>query len=644
VLSRQELESLAALMNRGDYGQLEDRARGLLTQSPQAGVLWQLLAVALSKQDKDALPAWLAAVQWLPEDASAHLNLGNALGRAGRLAEAEACYTRALTLQPGFAEAHHNLGELRLELNQLANAIVSFRRAIEIRPEWAQAQRNLGKALLRGGRYLEALGCCHRAVQLAPDSPEAHNSLGNALCRLGRPSEALVNFRRALTIQPQFAQAHANLGNALRSMGRVQEALAEYRLALRIQPNFVAAHIELATALRIQRRTAEAEIACREALRLEPESAAARIVLAELRADVGAFSEAASLLQEAVAKDPQSAQGWAALARMRRMTPADEPWLSSVQSLLARGVPPQREITLHYALGKYFDDTQQYSQAFAHFQHANELSKHSVPAHDRLGLQRTFERIIEAHTSAWVRRSAAAAGDLEPQPVFIVGMLRSGTTLVEQILSSHPNVSGAGELTFWSHTLAPLLESVQQLRMDAASLSRARDEYLALLEQHADAADWVVDKLPTNFLALGLIHAAFPHARIISMARNPLDTCLSIYFQHFETANTYTHDLHDLAHYYREYRRLMNHWRAVLPVGAILELPYEGLVAEPEKWTRALLDFIGVPWDPRCLEFHRAAQTVVTASKWQVRQPIGSASVERWRHYEQFIGPLKDLL
>jgi hypothetical protein len=227
-------------------------------------------------------------------------------------------------------------------------------------------------------------------------------------------------------------------------------------------------------------------------------------------------------------------------------------------------------------------------------------------------------------------------------------MLRSGTTLVEQILSSHPDVSGAGELSFWSRELARLVDeasatNAQPLRMEGSRLERARRDYLTLLAHNCDGAARVVDKLPTNFLSLGLIHAAFPRARIINMQRNPLDTCLSIYFQHFEAANTYTHDLEDLADYFRNYQRLMNHWRSVLPVGAMLDVPYEGLVADPPKWTRTLLDFIGVPWNPRCLEFHRTARTVVTASKWQVRQAIDTSSVERWRPYERFIGPLMAL-
>jgi hypothetical protein len=223
-------------------------------------------------------------------------------------------------------------------------------------------------------------------------------------------------------------------------------------------------------------------------------------------------------------------------------------------------------------------------------------------------------------------------------------MLRSGTTLAEQILASHPSVTGVGELTFWSTEIAARTNTeLPRLQPDDAELGRLRRRYLDLLPSVSPTADVVVNKHPTNFFALGLIHAAFPQARIIHMRRNPLDTCLSIYFQHLEAANTYAHDLADLADYYRQYQRLMDHWRRLLPAGTLLDVPYEELVATPRLWTHKMLEFVGVGWDPRCLEFNRTARTVVTASKWQVRQPLNAASVNRWRSYERFIGPLFSL-
>jgi tetratricopeptide (TPR) repeat protein len=415
---------------------------------------------------------------------------------------------------------------------------------------------------------------------------------------------------------------------------------------LEINPDFAAAHVELGSALRLQRRTVECEAACRKALALEPGCTAALAVLAELRADAGRFSEAQDLLNDVVRIDPQSAEGWAGLARMRRMTRADGAWLAGALSLVKRSLPAQREMLLRYALGKYFDDIGEFEEAFHHYRRANQLAKQCGPAHDRAHFTRTIDWIIRSHDDRWFA-AQRSRGNASRRAVFIVGMLRSGTTLAEQILASHPCVFGAGELTYWAAATAALVEAAAASGAPASSIGDATlaglaEGYLAMLRGLSPGADRVIDKLPTNFLLLGLIHAALPNARIIHLKRDPIDTCLSIYFQHFEAANTYANDLEDLAHYYREYRRLMRHWRAVMP-GAILEVPYEGLVSDLPGWSRKMLDFIGLPWDAHCLDFHRTARTVVTASRWQVRQKIDASSVGRRHHYEKFVGPLAAL-
>jgi hypothetical protein len=219
-----------------------------------------------------------------------------------------------------------------------------------------------------------------------------------------------------------------------------------------------------------------------------------------------------------------------------------------------------------------------------------------------------------------------------PRPVFIVGMPRSGTSLAEQILASHPSVFGAGELPFWTDAAAAYAAATgEDMQNLAATLGK---DYLRRLDELSTDALRVVDKMPANFLHLGLIHDALPHARIIHLQRNPRDTCLSIYFQHFKTGLDYANDLEDLTNYYLEYLRLMEHWHDVLPESVLLDVPYEGLVGTQETWSRRMLEFIGLPWDAACLDFHRTERRVMTASKWQVRQKISSASVGRWRHYQ----------
>jgi tetratricopeptide (TPR) repeat protein len=631
------MNQLLALLNAGRYLELEIKARELLRLNPNAAVVWQVLGMALARQGKDALQALTTAAQLLPEDAGVHNNLGNALGRLGRFDDAVASYRRALALRPDFAEAHNNLGRTFLDLGQAASAAESCRRALELNPRYAEAHDNLGSAMLELGRPEEAAASYHLALQIQPHIAETHNNLGNAMLELGRTDEALASYRRALQINAEFAEAHNNLGNGLRTLGQLDAAIAGYRRAIQINPNFAGAHRNLGIALRLQGRTADALASCRRSLEIEPRSAATLTVLADASADNGHFVEAEELFERAIGAEPDSAEAWSGIARLRKMTRDDAAWLAQAQRIADQPPAPRKEIQLRYAIGKYFDDVKDFEQAFVNFRRANELTKQHRTQHDRQQLTQIVDRNAQSYDTAWFEKARIHALE-SALPVFIVGMLRSGTTLAEQILASHPAVFAAGELTYWNTAAAAYQSSSEE---HAGGILRKRaEDYLRLLRGRSDGALRIVDKMPTNFAFLGLIHAALPNARIIHMCRNPIDTCLSIYFQQFEAAVSYANDLEDLAHYYTEYVRVMNHWRSILPPQAILDVPYEGLVSDQETWSRRMLDFVGLPWDPRCLEFHATQRTVITASKWQVRQKITSSSVLRWRNYEKFLGPL----
>lgn len=636
------------LLRTGNFTAAEVRALALLREWPESGLLWQMLAATLREQGKNALHALTEAVRFSPSDAVAQLNLGNELARRGQLREAAARYECALAVQPGFGRAYHGLGAVQLELGLLDEAADNCRRATAIDADFAAAHLDLGRALLRLGREMEALDSCRRAAALTHDSPEAHNTLGSAYLRAGRFEEAIASFRQALLVRPAFAEAQANLGNALRTIGRLDEAVSAYRRAVQIDPGFLAVYTELGTALRLQGNAAECESCCRTALDRDPGSVATLAVLAELRADNGRLAEAEELFNRAIAIDPGATQSWAGLSRLRRMTVADAPWLNAVQQLLERGLAPREEMLLQYSLGKYFDDVRNFDTAFGHYRRANELARRCGPRHDRAALTRGIDLIIASHDRKWLNQHREAVNRSQ-RPVLIVGMPRSGTTLVEQILASHRAVHGAGELNFWSAELAAAMagargpEAASLIRPGEAALAALGTRYDRLLEHLSPRAARVIDKYPTNFLPLGLIHAALPGARIIHMQRNPMDTCLSIYFQQLEAINTHANDLDDLAHYYNEYRRLMQHWREVLPPESVLEVPYEGLVEDLPGWTRRMLGWLDLPWDARCLDFHLSARNVVTASKQQVRQRIHASSVGRWRQYEKFIAPLLPL-
>ncbi len=563
-----------------------------------------------------------------------------ALINAARYTEAEYKAREILSLHPNAAVVWQMLG-LALT-GQGRDALQPLEMAARLLPNDAGVHNNLGNALGRLGELDEAVASFRRALLLNPDFAEAHSNLGCALLELGRFDDAAASYRRALEIESGFAEAHHNLGNALRGLGKLDDAAASYRRALEFKPNFAEAHCNLGIALRLQGRTAEAQASCRRALEIDPQSAAALTVLADASADRGQFAEAEDLFNRALSIEPESSEACAGIVRVRKMTRSDAAWLARAQRIAGQPLPARREVPLRYAIGKYFDDVKDFEQAFIHFQRANELTKPRRAKHDRLQLTQVVDRIVQSYDPNWLEESRIDAHE-SARPVFIVGMLRSGTTLAEQILASHPNIFAAGELTYWNTASAAHQSSALEAPACGTLLRKLADDYLRLLKDLSDDALRVVDKMPTNFAFLGLIHAALPNARIIHMRRNPIDTCLSIYFQDFETAVSYANDLEDLAHYYTEYLRIMKHWRSVLPEDAILDVSYEGLVSDQEAWSRKMLEFIGLPWDPRCLDFHETRRAVITASQWQVRQKINSASVLRWRNYEKFLGPLLSL-
>jgi tetratricopeptide (TPR) repeat protein len=629
-------------------GQLPDAAasyRRALVLDPNSAAVHNNLGNVLLRLGlaHDAAESYRRALVLEPRFALALNNLGNALRSAGRLDEAIASYGRALAVDPDYPEAHNNLGNACLDAGRLDEAQTHYRRALALQPEFAEAHNNLGNALRSLGRFEAAVACYARAVELNTRFAGAHSNMSDALRDLGRPHEAAMSSRRALEIDPTLTVAHNSLGNALMDLGEFDAAAASYRRALDAHPDFTVAAVNLGIVLRLSGAAAAAEEHCRELLERHPQLAAACILLAELQADAGRFAEAEALLERAAGIDPNSAQACAGIPHLRRMTPDDGEWLTRAQRIVARRPPPREEVPLRYALGKYFDDTRDFERAFGEYQRANELRKSYSEPFDRERLSRSVDGMIAAHDREWAARliRARKAGGLarprldaedSARAVFIVGMPRSGTTLAEQILASHPSVFGAGELSFWS-SVRP---SAKNAELGA--------EYLQLLRRLSPDAVRVVDKMPANVWSLGPILEALPQARIIHMQRNPLDTCLSLYFQHFSSGHAYANDLGDLAHYYTEYRRLVGHWRASLPEDTILDLPYEGLVDDPPQWTRTLLEFIGVSWDPRCLEFHESGRSVRTASKWQVRQRINRSAVARWRNYQAFLGPLSHLV
>jgi tetratricopeptide (TPR) repeat protein len=492
-------------------------------------------------------------------------------------------------------------------------------------------------ALFAQHRYAESAKRLEEALTLDARRADVHAKLGAALCCVGRYGDAENALRRAIELKPGLAAAYFNLGTLLRDKGEFAASETALRRAVKQDPKNALALASLGLTLGMRARLTEARECFEKALRLKPHDAGTLSSLGWLAGIEGRFQEAEGHYRAALEADERHPGARALLAGLRRMTDADRDWLEGAERTIADGVPPLEESKLRYAMGKYFDDLGKYSKAFEQYKRANELQKLVAAPYDRAARTKFADEMTGEYTRERLAQPAKGALD-SSRPVFVTGMMRSGTSLVEQIIASHPQAKGAGELNFWNET-----GRKQQEGLDEARTKKLGESYLKILQQHSPDALCVVDKSTFNTDHLGLIHLVLPKARIIYVQRDPVDTCLSCYMQDFANVASFTMDLSDLAHYYREHQRLISHWRQALPEEALLVVPYAELVADPETWSRRIIEFIGLEWDPQCLQFHMTQRSVLTASNWQVRQPVYSRSVGRWRNYEKFIRPLLEL-
>ncbi len=492
------------------------------------------------------------------------------------------------------------------------------------------------------GAYPEALECYQELVHLDPRDAVARSGLGTTLAMLSRYQEAEEHLRRAIALRPGYLEAHYNLASVLQSMGRHDDAEEPLRRVLKLQPSHLDARISLGMSFILLGRLRDARECFEKALRVAPRNVRALGGLGQIEALEGRFAEAEGRYRSALEIEPTFGNALAGLVGLRKMTAADSAWLKSAEDAASGGLTPTDEVNIRFAIGKYYDDIGEFAKAFRSFQRGNELHKKRATPYRVEAHARFVDDLIRVYPREALAGVHAGASDAA-RPVFVCGMPRSGTSLVEQIIASHPDAQGAGELNFWAGVLYKHEAVVRRGLIEEPLRRKLAQAYLRVLAGHSPDAARVVDKAPVNSDYLGLIHSVFPNARFIYMQRDPIDTCLSCYFQQFPPTLNYTMDLDDLAHYYRQHHRLAGHWRSVLPAETFLEVPYAGLTAEQESWTRRILEFVGLPWNERCLDFHQTVRAVTTASTWQVRQRMYRTSVERWRHYERFIGPLISL-
>ena len=593
----------------------------------------------------EAVEAYRKLLALRPNLAEAYNNLGNVLLSLGNLDEAAAQFERAVALKPQLFQAHNSLGDVFHAQGKLDRALAQYRQTLALRPDLAEAHSNLGAILGQQGDLDAAAVHCARALALKPGLFQAHNNLGKIFRKQGKFEQAAARCRQAIALNPDYAEAYHNLGDALKDLGRFADATVQFQRALALKPSLFQTQYNLGDVLRKQGKIEEAVARFEQAAALQPDRPDVHKSLGNLFKQQGEFDLAMASFGQTLALDPNHAEAHYSRAQLKTFRPHD-PDLAALESLAAdpSRVPADKMSFIHFALGKALEDVSDYPRAFEQWVLGNTLRRPNVH-YDEVAWQRAL-RITADTFDANLLDRFRAAGDPSARPIFILGMPRSGSTLVEQILASHPQVHAAGELPNL-HAVVETVETAGReiifpqsiLSLDADGLRRLGQAYLASLPTLPAGKTRITDKMLANFLYVGLIRLILPNARIIHTMRDPVDTCLSCFSRLFVDL-PFSYDLGELGRYYRMYHELMAHWRSVLPAGAMLDVVYENVVDNLEEQARRLIDFCGLPWDDRCLAFHETSRPVATSSNVQVRQPLYRTSVERWRRYEANLGPL----
>ncbi len=554
-------------------------------------------------------------------------------------------YQQYLALKPEDAEAHYTLGLVLEELDLKEPAIEHYKKSVAITADNAAVHRQLGDAYTKLRRLEDAINPYQAALALQADDVMTKINLGNVFHGLHRYTQSIELYQQALAMQPDNVHVHRHLGASLQRMGQKKKALRCFEQALSLRPDYVAARIKLAEVLRELGRAEEALVQVEQVLDLKPDETAAHVILALILREMGQEELAIERFERLLSDEPRSGHLYYQIATLK---PKQE-LIPVVEKLVGDpDLPDDDAIYCHFALGNIFRGSKSFDQAFSHFLKPNALYRKtfSYAAEENI---RRVDGLIKVYSKRFFQRKRQF-GSASQLPVFILGMPRSGTTLVEQIVSSHPDVYGAGELQAIPAILLTIAQQLEYANLYPKCMSlfnkkmaeEYSSRYLQELMLHCPTAKRITDKLPGNYFKIGLIKTLFPDARIIHCQRNPLDSCLSIFFHYIQDWK-WSFELTELGQYFLDYQRLMSHWHNLFP-GEIFTVQYEELVMGQETVSKQLIDYLGLEWDEKCLDFHNNERDVRTISNMQVRKPMYKNSMNRWKHYEKHLQPLIEVL
>jgi tetratricopeptide (TPR) repeat protein len=625
----------------------QDLAREFLGRAVECDgniALFQTNLGELNRQMKN-VPAAIAcgekAVALNPRLVSAQSNLGIAYFDNKEYDKAEACHREALKLDPNCAPSLNNLGSIVRERRDYDTAIALYQKARAAQPDYLEPLNNLGATLARLDRHEEALRVLDAALAKNPQYVEALCNKGFAFLGLEQTGPALACFARAQALRPDSAEAWLGIARTRKDEYLLDEAETAVRRAIELDRTSDALCM-LGSIQAAQGKPDLAREAFNAALEVDPACNSARMGLGNLLLEEGRFSEAEEIFRAAATDSEERMSTLFSLVQARKVKKTD-PELAELEALDIAALPPNKAMFAHFALGKAYDDTGEADKAFPHFLKGCAIKRARL-TYDADAKERDFARLREIFSKDFIdsRRSKGFASD---KPIFVLGMPRSGTTLTEQIIASHPDVFGAGEI----YDLLDIAGSTERgggtfpenmPGMTDAGFAELGRRYVEGLEKRKPDARKLTDKMPINFLHIGLIHLILPQAKIVHVSRHPLDTCISCFTRLFAHNQDGTYELKDLGRFYKAYNDVMKHWRKVLPAGSFYDIRYEDLVDNTETQARSLIEYCGLDWNDACLEFYKHERNIRTASLLQVRQPIYKSSVARWKKYEKFLGPL----
>jgi tetratricopeptide (TPR) repeat protein len=645
----------------GQLDRAEECCRNALRLQPNYPEAANNLGLALLQKNNvtAAIEQFQKALELRPSFAMAENNLANALRTQGDLTAAIEHFRKAVECDPALAEAHSNLGQLLCERQQLPEALEHCQTAVQLRSNFAEAHSNLGNVLREMGRLDDARRHYVEALRLNPSIGMIYNNMAQLLQEEGHYDESLAWYQQALARDSTTPRIYCNLASALSEKDRHDEAVAQYEIALRIDPNCAEAHNGLGFVRHEQGRDAEAKQHYLTSVRCKPDFAPAHCNLGTLLEELNELEDAEKEFRTALSHDPNHAGALSQLATMLRSKFPDED-LAAMRKLLEQpDMLEGKRAVLNFGMAQAQDARKEYVEAAEHLSEANALALKSWrkrgEEYDPVRHHEFVSDMLETCSPAFFERVRGMGVDSE-LPVFIVGLPRSGTTLVEQVLASHSQVYGAGELRFAREDFESL-PSVMNYQPEAAGqvdIEHAEMTCLARLERQPiqtvaqrhidrlvalnDTAQRIVDKMPDNYMYLGMLSALFPKARFIHCRRDLRDIAVSCWITNFRQIR-WANDQDHIYSRFQEYHRMMEHWRSTLPV-PVLEIAYEDTVADLEGVARRLLSWCGLEWESKCLEFHQTERPVRTASVTQVRQPIYTRSVARWKHYEPALSDL----